>query len=233
MTQNGRIALFTGASHQWIADGVWSTVKAEIDQTFPKRITGWLDKDNDEVWFTYPRDSDSGESKGLVIVKLRRPQHGRQNYAAFNGALTYSITAAVRVDKADVTTPIVFTSTSADERMFNVTGDDDDDTAVSASFQTGLKPVNKAEVTRALYVEPFLERSGAYGSATLKIAQSNILDTPGGTLSSGVTVDLTATPVKDVEGFDVRSRFMGVQLSWTSASTVRYLGAIIRGAETD
>ncbi len=231
MTQDGRIGFFNGATHQWVVDGLWSTVKAEIDQTFPGRIVSWVDDQNDEVWFTYPRNGDSGENLGLVIVKVRRPEVGYNTYAAFHGVLGKSVTAGLRVNKADVVTPIVFTSTTSAEKAMTVEGDSDDSTNFNWSFQTGLKPINQAEVTRLLYAEPFLERNAAYGSLTLKMSTSNILDIAGGSLSSGVTVDLTATPIRDIEGFDVRSRFMGVQFSGTSAASVRYLGTILRGME--
>jgi hypothetical protein len=67
---------------------------------------------------------------------------------------------------------------------------------------------------------------------TAKLVSSNVLDNMSGTLSAGSTIDLTAIPVKNPIGFNVRGRFLGLRLEWTSAATVRYRGAILRAAET-
>ncbi len=82
-----------------------------------------------------------------------------------------------------------------------------------------------------LNIEPFLERAAGYGTCQVKVATSNILDTAAGTLSSAQSVDLTATPVKDLKGFDARGRFATLRLDWDSSDTVRFRGAVGRSQE--
>lgn len=233
MTQSGRIALYTGSSHAWILDGLWDVVRSEIDQDFPDRVTGWHDNENDEIWYTYPRIGDAGVNLGVVVVKIKRPDIGYDNYFGFHGELTYPITAGLRVNKSSIKNPIVFTATGSDERMFSLEGTQDDDTAFNCSFQTGMEPLDQAEVTRILYVEPFMERDAAFGTANVQLASSFILDDPAGVLAPPQPIDLTATPIKDVIPFDVRSRFLAVRYSWTSTNVVRYFGTVVRGAEAD
>ncbi len=196
-------------------------------------MVAFHDPQNDEVWFTYPRIGDSGLNLGVVVLKLKREAVGYKDFFAFGGVLTYPITAGLRVNKASVTVPFVFTATSLDERMFSLEGNQDDDTAFSCFFQTGLSPVGNAEVTRLLYVEPFLERGAGFGTIDVRVASSFILDDAAGTVSTPQTVDLTLSPVKTVTGFDVRARFMAIRYEWTSTSNVKYIATQIRGGEAD
>ena len=134
------------------------------------------------------------------------------------------------INKTGSTTPIVFDFTALKAHTLN--GTDDNGTAISGHFQYGLSPPSDIEPARVLGVEPFFERLAGYGTATLKMASSNVLDTPGGTLSSGVSVDLTLTPVKTVVGFDVRGRFVAPRVEFTSAATIKWHGAVLRSADT-
>lgn len=236
MTQYGRVGKFDGSTHKWVAEGTWAKVKAEIDQAFPRRITAVYHAQEEEVHFTYPRVGDSGENLGLLIVTLPKPEVGIQAEGAYVGESGRSITAMAKIDRESQKTPIVFTSGSpgGSAQSFTIDGTDDDGVTVVSFFQTGLQPVFGAEPSRVLNAEPFLERSGGFGTIFVRMSSSNVLDTPGGTLSvaPGRSVDLTdAASIKTVLGFDVRGRFVALRIEFDSTATVRYLGATLRAQE--
>ena len=232
MTQYGRIAKYTGSSHEWIADGVWSIIKAEIDQSAPGRVVSFYEPQNEEVWFTYPRVGDGGVNLGLVIVVLPKPEFGLVHHAAFPGTLGKAVSAGVKVDKESLKTAILFTSAGSAERSYTLDGTDDDGVAVQSNFQTGLQPLNDAEVSRILNVEPFLERKSGNGTIVIKVATSNVLDKPEGDLTGGEIVDLTKIPVKENIGFDATGRFVAARCEFDSTDIVRYRGLILKAQET-
>ncbi|KKK75958.1 hypothetical protein LCGC14_2868520, partial [marine sediment metagenome] len=118
MTEHGRVAMFTGVSHDWIADGAWSTIKAEIDQTKPGRIRGEYHRQEEEVWFHYVRTQDSGLAKGLLIIKLPQPKFGLPHFACFTGVMAEGISAGMSVVRTNSKVPVVFTATSGTEQSF-------------------------------------------------------------------------------------------------------------------
>lgn len=231
MTEHGRVAMFTGVSHDWIADGAWSTIKAEIDQTKPGRIRGEYHRQEEEVWFHYVRTGDSGEAKGLLIIKLPAPKFKLPHYACFVGSTADGISAGVSILRNDSKVPILFTSTSGVEKSYTLDGSDDAGMVINSHIQTGLQPLHDNEPSRVLNVESFLERAGGFGTALVKLATSNILDKPEGTLTSAQTIDLTSVPVKEPKGFDTRGRFVAYRLDWDSSDTVKYRGAILRSKD--
>jgi len=231
MTEHGRVAMFTGVTHDWIADGAWQTIKDEIDESKPGRIRGEYHKREEEVWFHYVRTQDSGEAKGLLIIRLPQPKFGLPHYACFVGQTADGISAGVSIVRDNSKVPVVFTSTSAAEKSYTLDGTDDAGTQIDSHIQTGLQPLHDGETARILNVEPFLERLAGYGTIDVKVATSNVLDTVAGTLTAAQSVDLTLTPVREVLGFDARGRFFALRLEWNSTDTIRYRGAIIRSQE--
>lgn len=231
MTEHGRVAMFTGVSHDWIADGAWSTIKAEIDQTKPGRIRGEYHRQEEEVWFHYVKTGDSGLAKGLLIIKLPMPKFKLPHYACFVGSTADGISAGMSVLRDNNKVPIIFTDTSAAEKSYTLDGSDDSGTVINSHIQTGLQPIGEAEPSRVLNVESFIERAGGRGTALVKVAVSDILDTAAGTLSSAQTIDLTTVPVKEPKGFDARGRFVAYRLDWDSSDVVKYRGAVLRSQE--
>ena len=234
MTQYGRIGKFNGSTFKWVAEGAWAKVRALIDQAFPGRIQAVYHAQQEEIHFTFPRIGDGGENLGLLIVTLPKPEVGIQAEGAYVGVYGRSVTAMAKVDRVSQTTPVVFTSTPAAQKSFTMDGADDDGVTIVSFFQTGLQPVHGAEPSRMLNAEPFLERNAGFGTAFVRLASSNLLDTPGGALSVGPgrSVDLTnTTAIKSVLGFDVRGRFVALRIEFDSTATVRYLGAILRAQE--
>jgi hypothetical protein len=230
MTKSGRIAMFNGVSYKFVADGVWKIIKAEIDQTKPNRVHGVYIKELNQVRFFYKR-TGATDTDGLVILNLEQREAGLP-YAVFPGRMGKSITASCATEDDSFDTALAFSNNAGAEKTYKISGADDDGVAISSHMQTGLTLPSKLEVARALSLEAFLERAGGYGTMTAKLVSSNVLDNMSGTLSAGSTIDLTAIPVKNPIGFNVRGRFLGLRLEWTSAATVRYRGAILRAAET-
>jgi len=232
MTQYGRIAKYTGSSHEWIADGVWSIIKAEIDQASPGRVVSFYEPQNEEVWFTYPRIGDSGVNLGLVIVVLPKPEFGIPHHAAFPGTFGKAISAAVKVDKESLKTAILFTSAGSAERSYTLDGTDDDGVAVQSNFQTGLQPLVDASVSRILNVEPFLERKSGNGTIIAKVATSNVLDKAEGNLTGGKIIDLTKIPIIENVGHDATGRFVALRYEFDDADIIRYRGSVLKSMET-
>lgn len=230
MTDDGRIGMFNGSERKWVADGVWTLVKAEIDKTKPYRTHGVYIKELNQVWFFYKRAAGT-DTDGLVILNLAQKET-QLPYSAYPGRMGKSVTAACAMEDNSFITSLVFTNNAGAEKTYKIAGTTDDGVAISSYVQTGLVIPGKLEVARALSLEVLIERLAGYGSITAKLASTNILDAVGGTLSAGSTIDLTTVPIKNPIGFDVRGRFIGLRLEWTSAATVRYRGAVLRAAET-
>jgi len=231
MTEHGRVAMFTGVSHDWVADGAWSTIKAEIDQNYPGRIRTEYNKQEEEVYFHYVRTQDSGLAKGLLIIKLPQPKFGLPHYACFIGATADGISAGMAVARTNSKVPVVFTATPGVEKSYTLDGASDAGTTISSHIQYGLQPMSQAEPSRVLNVETFVERAVGYGTLQVKVATSNVLDKAEGTLSSAQSIDLTAVPVKEPKGFDARGRFATLRFEWDSSDTVRFRGAIAAAQE--
>lgn len=226
MTDTGRVAMFQGSNLKWIGDGSWAVVKGEIDQTKLNRIWGVYKPAERQVWFTYQRTGQS-DVDGLLIVQLERKDVGLPA-ASYPGRWYKTVTAGCTVYDSAVGQDLVFTANSGAEKAYKITGTDDAGSAITSYIQTGYVPAPMLESLRVLSIEPFLERSAAYSTLTMKAVTSNVLNTILGTLSSGTSVDLTATPIKTVVGVDARGRFLGARLEWTSAATVRYRGVTVR-----
>jgi len=230
MTRNGRIGYFNGFMHKWVVDGAWKTVKDEIDLNAPFRVHGIWIPQLEEVRFYYQRAGQS-ITDGMVILRLENKQMGRP-YAAFPGRMGKSVTAGCEIYDNNFTTSVAFTSDT--QKLYTISGLTDDGTAVSGFIQTGMILPNQQQgIDRVLPIEPFLERGGGFGTVTMKAVTSNILDNINGVLSTGASIDLTLTPPKTIVGLDARGRFIGMRLEWTSASTIKYRGAVLRAQETE
>lgn len=229
MTATGRIASFDGTTHEWIADGVWPIVRADLDVSKAGRIIGMQVPFTDEVVFAYPRVGDAGELKGCVICIPPRPEHGIEEWAAFPCRLVVAMSAAV-ARRAPTWDVLAFTSATP-FRSYTVTADSGDaGTAFTGFWQTGLKPNPGADVFRMESIETWAERGAGFGTLTVKPVSSYILDAPGGTLGAGQTIDLTATTaVKESKGADVAGRFFGLRYEFSSASKPRWMGARVAG----
>ncbi len=237
MTTQGRIGAFDGQSHEWIADGVWPLVQADLDTTATARIHGWYDPTQHVVWFAYPRVGDQGECYGLVLLHLPQPKARLEDFFAIPGRLKLPVSAAVNVRLADNQDRVlVFGSLSTSRFTYTLEGADDAGTPFDWMFQTGLVAAPNSVPHRVEGVEPFVARGSRYGDFTLRMVVSDILDAPGGTVQSpGVTVDLTTAPIPtDTKGFrDARGRFFGLRGDGPSTTVLRYVGAILTGRPDD
>ncbi|HEX7162144.1 MAG TPA: hypothetical protein VF223_13025 [Trebonia sp.] len=231
MTENGRVAAFSGTQHQWVADGVWPLVQDTLDMDRTNRIFGFWEPTRDEVYFVYPRTDDpsADNPRGLVMVLPPRPSEGRQSYTAFTGVLGRGLSCAVdlRLNTKDV---VAF---GAQDRVtYKFTGPDDAGVAITGYWQTGLTRMPGINPHRIEAIETFAERGVGYGALTVRPVFSNLLDQPSGSFADPITISLADTKkVTDLRGVDAKGRFLGLRYEFSSATAnpIRWRGARLVG----
>jgi hypothetical protein len=217
MTPTGRVGMFSGTSFTWVADGVWSLIKDDLDSANANRIFGVYEPLFDEVYFFYPRNGDGGELKGGVCVILPRPQDGIMDHIAFPIRLMKPVSAGTDL-RLENNKALLFRSDNFKSNFLEV-DENDDGTEFSGYWQTGLVPMPGLVPNRLEEVELFAHRGAGFGNLTVKPVYSNILGTHEGTLGAGITFDLSEeTAVRDVRGGDVRGRFLGLRHEFTSSA---------------
>jgi len=239
MTPSGRIARYDGGNqHEWVGDGVWPAIQAEIQQDpiSRNRVTAFHDPRTNSVVFVYPKVVGSViRNRGLVIVNLPYPAHGIVKIACWLGELDREITCAATYQYWDtekraypwqaLTTGL--TSTYG-PTAWDVDHPEQEDFA--AYFQTPLAPMEGLRTHRLEAIELLVQRLNGYGTATVEAVTSNVLDREGGTvILPGSQVNLNHAPAYDLHGVDARGRYMGLKLSWRSTATVRYYGGVMGG----
>ncbi len=223
MTDTGRIGYFDGTQQQWVADGVWPAVQAELDQTYTPRIFGVFDPTNREVIFYYPRTGDSGVCKGIVTVKLPREAEGVMRPIAFRGLS--SIAVSVGCDtRLDTRKALVLGDST--QVAYTVEGTNDNGTNFSGYFQTGLLASPALDMYRLEGFEVFCSRGANYGNLIAKIVSNNLLENPDTTdLAPAQTIDLSSTPPTQPEGGDVTGKFFGLRFEFTTPITLKWYSA--------
>jgi hypothetical protein len=246
MTKKGRIWMFDGTRLEFVGDGAWPYLVSDFDFANAHQTHGFYQEGHDLVWFIYPRISDSGNGPtGVAIITSPRPAWGIHSYGVWPGSLAVPASASTTIKLSSVGHTGFITRSDAGNLgadvmtnpiSYSTFGDDEID--FSCFLQTGLQPVgevNKVEI------EVFLHRGADHGECTLSPVSSYILDTQGGTVGTGQTIDLEATNlVRDVRGFNASGRFIGLKLEWQSrvpeaetgpeeGGIVRYKGAILTG----
>lgn len=228
MADNGRIAAFDGYRHDWIVDGVWPVVQAELDQANINRIHGVYNPEFREVYFYYPRTGDAGECKGQVTIVLPRPKDMILDYIAFNGTISKAVSASVDLH-LDVNKALVFTS--ATPKGYTVEGANDDGTNFSGDWQHSLIPMPKLAHYRVEALEVYAERGGGYGTLNYNVVSANLLETAAGSLGATGSISLAPATgtVGDPKGADVRGRFLGLKFSFTTPITLKWRGCVMSG----
>mgnify|MGYP001559588096 CR=1 FL=1 len=236
MTPRGRIASFDGTNFSWIGDGAWPFLFDDATSGFDffnaYQTTGFYDPGYGIVVFIYPTLADNGSGPtGLAIVTLPRPEWGVESYGIWPGTLSWPVASATQVFYTSGQFALVCRRlTPFMVNFFDNAVTADQGTNFNWSFQTGLQSVRGVQEVTKMEIEAFLARNASYGSATLEAITSHILGSDaGGSVSSSQTIDLTATTlVRDVKGFDVTGRFLGLRVSGASNTGVpRYKGAIV------
>lgn len=227
MTESGRIGYYDGGTHFWVADGIWPLITTEIDADFTVRIFGAYDPKNRVAVFVYPKTGDSGDCKGWAIVMLPNPQEGYTGFITFHGSSTIALSAGgdLRIGSSKA---LLARSTSGNRRIYTWEGSDDAGSSFTGHFQTGLVAAPGLEFFTLEAYETLALRAAGYGSVTVKPVSSYILDTEGGTVAAGKTLDLTENKVLgSPKGGDIRGRFFGLRYEFTQSAslTFRWLGA--------
>jgi hypothetical protein len=243
MTRNGRIAKFDGTAYpQWIADGLWLFLQEDINQALVHMIRGIYDYRLHTITFFYPKVSETGILRGMVIINL--PFEG-QDIAepavakAFLGLCEKSIVHACEkrwndtIDRSMLFSSPLDTQDRSQAYIVDETTNMDEDLHFTCSFQTGLQAMPDARHTQVT-VETFMERGQRYGAVLIEPVISDALETPGGTVaeSSGQYVDLEYNPIVEYKGFNKIMRFFGLRYTWRSDNKVRYSGTVVYSSST-
>lgn len=230
MTPTGRIALFNGSQHQWVADGLWPLIRTDIDTTKSPRVWGFYDPMNHEVHFFYPTLTYSSALRGHVCITLPKADQGIATIGSFPGYLTDELTAGSTVRLTDYKDFCLTAGTTAN-RSYKFTTDaaTDDGTGFSGYWQTGLIQTPGRDPFKVEAVETYAERGTGYGSLTVQGIRSYTLAGEGTRMGNPQIINLAGEePVKDGTGFDaVHGRFLGLRYAFANSSTctLRFKGA--------
>ena len=232
MTTNGRIALFNGTGYpQWIADGLWLYLQSDIDPAYTSKIFGVFDYRLNLIIFYYPRNGDSGQLKGAVIINLPLEGSGVTTFsfflAQFEKAVSYGYEMRFNntIDKT-----VLFTAVNPQSVNLDEAATQDIDTNFNASFQTSLQPLPDM-LHYYTSIESFLERANGNGSVKVYPVVSDTLENETGTVvtDDNIVIDLNFNPIREYVGFTARTRFFGLKYEWVSGSKVRYAGTQVYG----
>ena len=226
MTDRGRIGYYNGSRHMWVGDGVWQLVKDDIDVDNANRIFGAYDPEFHIAVFCYPRTGDAGECKGWAIVQLPNPMEGYNDFISFHGRSLLAMSAGGSLKFA--TFKAVFARSDANQRrVYTWEGPDDDGSAITGHWQTGLVATPGVEFFTLEAYETFALRGAGYGNLDSRVVSSYILGTEGGTQAPIKTIDLTNTTevLGAHKGADVKGRFFGLRFEFVTPITLRWLGA--------
>lgn len=228
MTPTGRIGRFDGASHRWVADGLWPLTRTLVDSAVMGRAFGVYNPNFHEIYFYYPATGDSSLCKHMVCLSLPYPEAGIADHAGFPGVVgsaSIGPLAGCTIKNSSLQDrAIILEDTNKKAYQLNEGYDYDAGIAFTSYVQTGLVAAPDVEPAAAS-VEPFLLKGASYGTATVTVMYSNVLDTAGGSTGSNFTLDLTTTPARQLEGFTTRGRFFGLKVSFTQPGHFRYFGS--------
>ena len=226
MTDTGRVGYYNGSRHFWVADGIWPLIQADMDPTAGGLTFGAYDPLHRAVVFVYQRAADAaGICKGWAMVMLPNPAEGYNDFIAFHGESEVALSAGGSL-RFNEFKGLFATSTAGAQRLYTWDGADDAGTAISGHLQTGLVPSPGLEFFAVDAYETLALRGTGYGTLTVKPVSSYILDTEGGTVGSGKTLDLaTSTVLGGAKGGDIRGRFFGLRYEFTTPVTLKWLGA--------
>jgi len=241
MTKNGRIGLFDGSRYpQWIADGIWLYLQADIDPAYAYKIFAVYDLRLHSILFYYPRIGDGGQLRGLVLLSFPLEGSGvvqgqpvANGPAAFLGITSQWCSYGYTIKLNDqIDTSFLFGAASLRSYVFDETVRYDDGNSFTSQIQTGLATMPDLQHDNVSF-EPFFERGDGYGSVTVEGVYSHSLESPFGTVdfSDPLIVDLNKVPVQEYYGFIVPTRFFGLRYTWTSADIVRYAGTSLYGRQ--
>jgi hypothetical protein len=235
MTASGRIGIFNGSSLvQWVADGLWIQLQADIDISWAYKIFGVYDYRLYTVTFYYPRHNSAGAMHGMVIINLPLEGTGITTYAAFTGesAIPMSYGYEMRFDNR-IPRSMMFSSPINNRQsfVFDELLNTDDELPFSCSFQTALAPLPDMR-HHMLSVESFLEREHGNGHVRLEGIKSDALENEAGiaAIESNQLINLEFTPTQEYIGLNMTARWIGLRYSWESPSTVKFGGAVMYGA---
>lgn len=238
MTPTGRIALFDGTQHAFIADGLWPFLQDDLDTTYASRIFGVYNYSTSEIYFWYPRIGDNGNCKGMVIIDTPFPLAGVNSYSYFLGQSNFPCSNGLSVRLfAGKAQPLIFGNTN-ETFLLNKNWYYDKTSTFPCNFRTGLfrptpetpAPKDDSDIYRPI-LEIYSSRGIGKGLVNVSALTSQTLADEG-TSTEKETIDLTANPVNEFFGFNTTGSFLGAQFEWDSSAQFEYKGCDIYGRTT-
>lgn len=234
LTATGRVGYFDGTSYvRWIADGLWLFLQKDIDPRYLDRIAGIFDYRLHLIIFHYPRRGDDGNARGMIIINVPFEGGGLTTFAAFLGASTQAISHGFEMRfKQEISQTVLFNRSGNVSRSLILDEflDTDLDMPFECVIQTGLLPMPDMK-HHQVHLELFLERDINNGAVNVYLVTSDMLENRGGTveLLAQTVIDLGMNSANEYIGFNIPTRFAGFKLTWSSESTVVYLGGVMYG----
>ncbi len=234
ITDQGRVGRWDGYRHDWVADGVWPIVEAEIDKQFPRRVHGFYKSDEEQIWFFYPRIGDGGNAMGILMLHLPSPREARAQHIAFTGSTLIPMSASTDSRNNDPTDPnksftVAFSTTARGYLVGKVLEDQsqgDDGLPFSWNFRTGLAPVHGPHPARVDSVETFGEVAPG-DTALVNVVYTDKLNTNDGFTSVAFPLN-SSTDVRphNMSNADAMGRFVGLEYSGLVPMVFKWRGAI-------
>lgn len=242
MTPTGRVGLFDGTRHEWLADGLWPFLQDTLDTAYAYKIHGCYNYRTSEVYFYYPRVGDSGAVKGILILNDAYPLAGVNTVSYFLGSVAFTCTNSLSVPLNNASTsplvfgqPSMYTDFILDKNTYT-----DNNIPFSCSFKTGLfKPIipvpvgakkDNADVFRPI-LELYTTRDESRGLVELAAVTSQNLANDG-ISSVAERVDTSVEPINEYIGFNESGSFLGIEATWMSDAKIEYKGCDVYGRKT-
>ena len=239
LTPTGRVGVFDGSQHQWIADGLWTFLQQDLDKAYLQRVCGYYDYEQNAVVFFYPRKGEGGQVHGMILLDLPYPTAGITTLASFLGFTSIDVgtTLSIRLF-ANTTEPYVFGTPAVTlhgaSRSYRAMPASllDDTMPFSCSFQPGLLATPDSMIHKP-YLEVQALRGEDRGLVDIYQVTSNLLETEGGTVEDFPTqLDLTTLAPAQFLGFTEAAAFLGFRVEWPSTANFAYYGADLYGRPT-
>jgi hypothetical protein len=234
MTKNGRVAMYDGTRYpEWIADGLWLYLQQDIDPLHAYKIFGVFNYRLHTLLFVYPRLGDEGAMYGGLLINLPLVGSGVEQSSCFLARFNIPVRAGCEQRFNNAIDASVFFGSAASSVKSYIFDEDvtlDNSVPYTCSFQTSLIPMPEMKHYQ-ISVESFLERQQGYGTVDVASVTLDALENKTGTvnLATEQSLDLGRNPVQEYVGFNVPSRFFGLNYTWPSTSKVRYAGASVYG----
>lgn len=230
-TPSGRVFRFDGSRHDFIADGLWPTLREDIDSDYLHKIHGVYNYKTHEIYFWYPRVGDEGEVKGMLLINLPYPLSGVENFSYFLGSSAFSCTNSLGTALfQNIQSSFVF-GNSYSYRLNHNHFFDAEGNEIPIRIQPGFISPQDQSIVQAIY-QYYLRRGEGKGTISVHSIVSNMLETNMGESSQEEIIDLTTIVPNEYISTDSQGSFISFRIEANASDRVSYLGADIYGITT-